>query len=167
MSNPLHRWSCYSSHTCVCVCVVTRRDFSIPQFAHRAVDTVCKTRWNCTASRHDHGGHLTPVYKRCRRCTARITAVTTPIRGGCAKMRIKSTDERTRLWENLCEATGESARSKALDRAARYYLRMCGGVVVWLHTDAVTSGRCSMKPKPRAVSRRRRSQPFSMSVSCQ
>jgi len=43
-------------------------------------------------------------------------------------MRIKSTDTRERLWENLCEATDEQARSKALDRAARYYLRMCGGV---------------------------------------
>jgi hypothetical protein len=43
-------------------------------------------------------------------------------------MRIKTTEDCDRLWENLCEATGENARSKALDRAARYYLRMCGGV---------------------------------------
>jgi hypothetical protein len=46
-------------------------------------------------------------------------------------MRIQSTDERKRLWENLCEATDENARSKALDRAARYYLRMCGGVAAY------------------------------------
>ena len=114
------------------------RDFSIPQFAHRAVDTVCKLRWNCTASRHDHGAHLTLVYKRCRRCTTRITAATTPIRGGCAKMKIKTTDDRERLWENLCEATGEQARSKALDRAARYYLRMCGGVATYGRGDIQT-----------------------------
>jgi hypothetical protein len=53
-------------------------------------------------------------------------------------MRIKTTDERTRLWENLCEATGESARSKALDRAARYYLRMCGGVAAYGRGDIQT-----------------------------
>ena len=142
----------------------THRDFSIPQFAHRTVDTVCKTRWNCTASRHDHGGHLTPVYKRCRRCTARITAVTTPIRGGCAKMRIKSTDERTRLWENLCEAMeSQPARRHWIEQPDT----ICGCVVVWLRTDAVTSRRCSMKPKPREVSRRRRSQRLSTSVSFQ
>ena len=46
-------------------------------------------------------------------------------------MRIETTEDRDRLWENLCEATGESARSKALDRAARYYLRMCGGVAAY------------------------------------
>ncbi len=46
-------------------------------------------------------------------------------------MRIQSTDERKRLSENLCEATDENARSKALDRAARYYLRMCGGVAAY------------------------------------
>nr|ADE29248.1 hypothetical protein [uncultured virus] len=53
-------------------------------------------------------------------------------------MRIQSTDDRDRLWENLCEATGESARSKALDRAARYYLRMCGGVAAYGRGDIQT-----------------------------
>jgi hypothetical protein len=46
-------------------------------------------------------------------------------------MRIQSTDERKRFWENLREATDENARSKALDRAAQYYLRMCGGVAAY------------------------------------
>ena len=53
-------------------------------------------------------------------------------------MRIQSTDERKRLWENLCEATDENARSKALDRAARYYLRMCGGVATYGRGDIQT-----------------------------
>ncbi|MFD1601025.1 hypothetical protein [Halobellus rarus] len=43
-------------------------------------------------------------------------------------MRIESTDERQRLWENLLEATDENAKSKALDDAARYYCRMRGDV---------------------------------------
>ena len=46
-------------------------------------------------------------------------------------MRIEITEDRNRLWKNLCEATGENARSKALDQAARYYLRMCGGVAAY------------------------------------
>jgi len=41
-------------------------------------------------------------------------------------MRIEKTDTRARKWEYLKEATGESATSKALDRAADYYLRMRG-----------------------------------------
>jgi hypothetical protein len=53
-------------------------------------------------------------------------------------MRIKTTEDRDRLWENLCEATGENARSKALDRAARYYLRMCGGVAAYGRGDIQT-----------------------------
>ncbi|WP_256422756.1 hypothetical protein [Halobellus rarus] len=43
-------------------------------------------------------------------------------------MRIESTDERQRLWENLLEETDENAKSKALDDAARYYCRMRGDV---------------------------------------
>jgi len=39
-------------------------------------------------------------------------------RGGCATMRMKKTDARAKKWEYLKEATGESATSKALDRAA-------------------------------------------------
>ena len=53
-------------------------------------------------------------------------------------MRIETTEDRDRLWENLCEATGENARSKALDRAARYYLRMCGGVAAYGRGDIQT-----------------------------
>jgi hypothetical protein len=37
------------------------------------------------------------------------------------------TDDRERRLENLQEATGENAKSKALDVAARYYVRMAGG----------------------------------------
>jgi len=43
-------------------------------------------------------------------------------------MRIETTDERERLWGNLVEATDQSAKSKALDDAARYYCRMRGDV---------------------------------------
>jgi len=43
------------------------------------------------------------------------------------EMRIHDTDERQRLWENLQDATGENTRSKALDDAARYYVRLAGG----------------------------------------
>lgn len=41
-------------------------------------------------------------------------------------MRIQSTDERERLWENVREATGHGHTSQALDAAARYYVRMHG-----------------------------------------
>ena len=50
-------------------------------------------------------------------------------------MRIEKTDTRARKWEYLKEATGESATSKALDRAADYYLRMHGD------TTAVPQGK--------------------------
>ncbi|WP_048075042.1 hypothetical protein [Haloquadratum walsbyi] len=50
-------------------------------------------------------------------------------------MRIQSTDDREQLWENLCEATDEQARSKALDTAPRYYLKMCGGVKAYGRGD--------------------------------
>ena len=50
-------------------------------------------------------------------------------------MRIEKTDARARKWEYLKEATGESATSKALDRAADYYLRMHGD------TTAVPKGK--------------------------
>ena len=53
-------------------------------------------------------------------------------------MRIKTAEQRDRLWEDLCEATDENARSKALDRAARYYLRMCGGVAAYGRGDIQT-----------------------------
>jgi hypothetical protein len=53
-------------------------------------------------------------------------------------MRIKTTEDRDRLWENLCEATEENARSKALDRAARYYLRMCDGAAAYGRGDIQT-----------------------------
>ncbi len=51
------------------------------------------------------------------------------------KMRIKSTDDRKQLWENLCKATDEQATSKALDTSARYYLKMCGGVAAYGRGD--------------------------------
>jgi hypothetical protein len=36
-------------------------------------------------------------------------------------------DERERRLEALLEATGENTKSKAIDRAAKYYVRMAGG----------------------------------------
>lgn len=39
-------------------------------------------------------------------------------------MRIRDTDRRTREWENLKEATGESTMSGAIDTAVRFYLEM-------------------------------------------
>jgi len=50
-------------------------------------------------------------------------------------MRLRMTDERERRMEHLQEATGENTKSKALDTAARYYVRMAGG------TDAVPTGQ--------------------------
>ncbi len=41
-------------------------------------------------------------------------------------MRIQSTDDRERLWEDLREATGEGHTSQALDAAARHYVRCRG-----------------------------------------
>lgn len=41
-------------------------------------------------------------------------------------MRIESTEARERRFEALKEATGQSAKSKAIDQAARYYIRMRG-----------------------------------------
>lgn len=41
-------------------------------------------------------------------------------------MRIKSTDDRERLWEDLREATGNGHTSQALDAAARHYIRCRG-----------------------------------------
>jgi hypothetical protein len=41
-------------------------------------------------------------------------------------MRINSTDERERLWEDLREATGNGHTSQALDAAARHYVRCRG-----------------------------------------
>lgn len=41
-------------------------------------------------------------------------------------MRIEDTDARKRRWNYLVEATGERAKSKAIDRAAKFYLKMRG-----------------------------------------
>ena len=46
-------------------------------------------------------------------------------------MRIEMTDERERLYSNLVEATGQRAKSKAIDDAARYYCRMRGDVAAY------------------------------------
>ena len=54
--------------------------------------------------------------------------IETPSAGGCAtSMRIEKTDSRARTWEHLKDATDRGHTSQALDRAARYYLRMHGG----------------------------------------
>jgi len=42
-------------------------------------------------------------------------------------MRLRMTDDRERRFENLLEATGENTKSKAIDKAAKYYVRMAGG----------------------------------------
>ena len=44
-------------------------------------------------------------------------------------MRIEMTDARETRFEELKDATGENAKSKAIDRAGDYYLRMAGGTV--------------------------------------
>jgi hypothetical protein len=41
-------------------------------------------------------------------------------------VRIKTTDTRERLWEQLRNATDHQHTSQALDAAARYYVRMYG-----------------------------------------
>ena len=41
-------------------------------------------------------------------------------------MRLRMTDSRERRMNNLLEATGENTKSKALDTAADFYLRMAG-----------------------------------------
>jgi len=41
-------------------------------------------------------------------------------------MRIQMNDSRERTYSALVDATGQNAKSKALDDAARYYLRMRG-----------------------------------------
>ena len=42
-------------------------------------------------------------------------------------MRLRMTDDRERRIKHLLEATGENTKSKAIDRAAKYYVRMAGG----------------------------------------
>lgn len=49
-------------------------------------------------------------------------------------MRLRMTDVRERRLDNLCEATDENTKSKALDRAATFYLKMAGD------TTAVPNG---------------------------
>ena len=41
-------------------------------------------------------------------------------------MRIRATDERERLWDDLEEATGHGHTSQALDAAARHYVQCRG-----------------------------------------
>ena len=44
-------------------------------------------------------------------------------------MRLRMTDSRERRMEHLLEATGENTKSKALDRAVEFYLKMRGNNV--------------------------------------
>jgi len=44
----------------------------------------------------------------------------------CSSMRLRMTDSRERRMDALPEATGENTKSKALDRAAEFYLRVRG-----------------------------------------
>lgn len=41
-------------------------------------------------------------------------------------MRLRMTDSRERRLDNLCDATGENTKSKAIDQAADFYLKMAG-----------------------------------------
>ncbi|MEZ3145621.1 hypothetical protein [Halobaculum sp. MBLA0143] len=50
-------------------------------------------------------------------------------------MRIRATDERQRLWDDLEDATGHARTSQALDDAARLYVELRGD------TTAVPTGR--------------------------
>jgi hypothetical protein len=43
-------------------------------------------------------------------------------------------DDRERRLQNLVDATGQNTKSKAIDQAAKYYVRMAGG------TSAVPTG---------------------------
>ena len=70
----------------------------------------------------------------------------------CNFMRLRMTDSRELRLEQLCEATGENTKSKALDQAAAFYLKMAGdttavpiGAFVKLMERAVDQG--SITPK--------------------
>jgi len=52
-----------------------------------------------------------------------------------SRFSIKKTETRERRYEHLREATGEGHTSKALDKAAKYYIRMRG------HRTAVPTGK--------------------------
>ncbi|KTG07796.1 hypothetical protein AUR64_02100 [Haloprofundus marisrubri] len=52
-------------------------------------------------------------------------------------MRVRMNDSRKQRYETLTEATGEKTKSKALDKAAAYYIKMRGDTV------AVPNGRVS------------------------
>lgn len=49
-------------------------------------------------------------------------------------MRLRMNDDRERRLDNLVDATGQNTKSKAIDQAAKYYVRMAGG------TSAVPTG---------------------------
>jgi len=50
-------------------------------------------------------------------------------------MRLRMTNDRERRIDDLQDATGEKTKSKAIDTAVRYYIRMAGG------TSAVPNGQ--------------------------
>lgn len=65
----------------------------------------------------------TPLYKHGRfQCLARTRYVGCV----CKNMRLRMNDRRARRLENLLDATGEKTKSKAIDKAADYYLKMAG-----------------------------------------
>ena len=53
----------------------------------------------------------------------------------CNSMRLRMTDKRERRLDDLKEATGESTKSKAIDTAIEFYIRMAGD------TTAVPTGQ--------------------------
>lgn len=49
-------------------------------------------------------------------------------------MRLRMTDSRERRLDDLCEATGQNTKSKAIDQAAAFYIKMAG------ETTAIPTG---------------------------
>jgi hypothetical protein len=111
-------WGCTSTENELCFCTSiegTPCAESLNRHAHRE------------ANRHDHAGHLTPVYKE---SLFEVGEITRNLGALCNnRMRIESTEARERRFEALKEATGESAKSKAIDVACKFYLNMAGDTI--------------------------------------
>lgn len=46
-------------------------------------------------------------------------------------MRIRETESRERLYQDIVEATGENTKSKAIDKACRHYLKCRGDMTAY------------------------------------
>jgi len=98
-----------------------------PKLHKRLLETCAKP----VGLRHNRGGAESRIrwgyISACIRPRS-LTRERRRFEGVVQEMRIETTDERQRLWENLLEATDQSAKSKALDDAARYYCRASRGM---------------------------------------